>query len=129
MYATAAPPVFSAVDVKSPGQLGDRPRDGQSKISPAAMAGPPPRLSAPLLWNFHCFVTRMRKIPPGPRGHCTMFGRRKQALTRVEAREGAQDALIDWSDEADRNGITEAEQLEMLTVVFERLRTRTTSVG
>ena len=35
MYATAAPPVFSAVDVKSPGQLGDRPRDGQSKISPA----------------------------------------------------------------------------------------------
>lgn len=58
-----------------------------------------------------------------------MFGRRKQALTRVEAREGAQDALIDWSDEADRNGITEAEQLEMLTVVFERLRTRTTSVG
>jgi hypothetical protein len=25
MYATAAPPVFSAVDVKSPGQLGDRP--------------------------------------------------------------------------------------------------------
>ena len=34
-----------------------------------------------------------------------MFGRRKQALTRVEAREGAQDALIDWSHEADRNAL------------------------
>jgi hypothetical protein len=58
-----------------------------------------------------------------------MFGRRKQALTRVEAREGAQDALIDWSDEANRNGIAEDEQLEMLTVMSERLRARTTPVG
>jgi hypothetical protein len=54
-----------------------------------------------------------------------MFGRRKQALTRVEAREAAQDALVDWSDDANRNGIAEDEQLEMLTVMFERLRTRT----
>ena len=68
MYATAAPPVFSAVDVKSPGQLGDRPRDGQSKISPAAMAGPPPRLSAPLLWNFHCFVTQDAQNTLGTKG-------------------------------------------------------------
>jgi hypothetical protein len=52
-----------------------------------------------------------------------LFKRGKQTpLTRVEVHEATQRALNDWSEDAGRNGITEAEQIAMPAAKLERLR-------
>ena len=66
MYATAAPPVFSAVDVKSPGQLGDRPGPTPAAREPSwsVVAGAPtPPVGASGILQLEVRLSQKPKTP------------------------------------------------------------------